>query len=185
MQSLLKSKRLAVILAIVLVLLVAYGFSRFRPHRLTLTGIVTTHDVVVAPQVGGAVSKLLVTEGDSVTRDQLLAVIEPAELAADRSYYEHSAEGYASQVKESEAALRWQQRDTENQIKQQEAMLASTEAQQSEAAASLEDARITYERLKPLAAQGAESPQELDHARTAFDAAKAKADALGRQVEAQ
>jgi HlyD family secretion protein len=181
-----KSKRLAVILALVVVLaLVAYGFSRVRPRQLTLTGIITTHDVVVAPQVGGAVSKLLVTEGDSVTKDQLLAVIEPSELAADRAYYEHSAEGYASQVRESEAALRWQRRETENQIKQQEAMLAATEAQQAEAVASLEDARITYERLKPLAAQGAESPQELDHARTAYDAAKAKADALGRQVEAQ
>jgi multidrug resistance efflux pump len=126
-----KSKHLAVPLGLVVVAGLVYGFSRFRPHQLTLTGIVTTHDVVVAPQVGGAVSRLLVTEGDSVTKDQLLAVIEPGELAADRAYYEHSAEGYASQVRESEAALRWQQRETENQIKQQEAMLASTEAQQA------------------------------------------------------
>jgi multidrug resistance efflux pump len=178
-------KRLAVGLGLIVVAGVAYGFSRFRPQKLTLTGIVTTHDVVVSPQVGGAVSRLLVTEGDSVTKDQLLAVIAPGELAADRAYYEHSAEGYASQVRESEAALRWQQRETENQIKQQEAMLAATQAQQAEAVASLEDARITYERIKPLADQGAESPQDLDHARTAYDAAKAKADAIGRQVEAQ
>jgi multidrug resistance efflux pump len=64
-------------------------------------------------------------------------------------------------------------------------MLASTEAQQAESVASLEDARLTYERMKPLAAQGAESPEDLDHARTTYDAAKAKADALARQVEAQ
>jgi HlyD family secretion protein len=180
-----KSKRFLVALGIVIVAGVVYGFSRFRPRQLTLTGIVTTHDVVVSPQVGGAVSRLLVTEGDTVAQDQLLAVIAPAELAADQAYYRHSAQGYASQVKESEAALRWQQRQTENQIKQQEAMLASTEAQQSEAVASLEDARLTYERIKPLAAQGAESPEDLDHARTTYDAAKAKADALARQVEAQ
>jgi HlyD family secretion protein len=179
------SKRLSIGLGILVVAAVGFGFSRLRPKELTLTGIVTTHDVVVSPQVGGAVSKLLVTEGDSVTKDQLLAVIAPAELAADRDYYQHSAEGYASQVRESEAALRWQQRETENSIKQQEAMLASTEAQQAEAQAGLEDARLTYERIKPLAAQGAESPEDLDHARTAYDAAKAKADALGRQVEAQ
>ena len=179
------SKRLALGLGLIVVAGVAYGFFRLRPQNLTLTGIVTTHDVVVSPQVGGAVSRLLVTEGDSVTKDQLLAVIDPGELAADQAYYQHSAEGYASQVRESEATLRWQQRETENTIKQQEAMLASTEAQQSEAVASLEDARLSYERIKPLAAQGAESPQDLDHARTAFDAAKAKADAIGRQVEAQ
>jgi HlyD family secretion protein len=180
-----KSKRLVVVLAFVILALVAYGFSRFRPRTLTLTGIVTTHDVVVSPQVGGAVIRLLVTEGDTVAKDQLLAIIAPGELAADQAYYQHSAEGYASQVKESEAALRWQQRETENQIRQQEAMLASTEAQQAEAVASREDARLTYDRIKPLAAQGAESPEDLDHARTAYDAAKAKADALARQVEAQ
>jgi HlyD family secretion protein len=179
------SKRLAVGLGLVVVAGVVYGFTRFRPQQITLTGIVTTHDVVVSPQVAGAVSRLLVTEGDSVAKDQLLAVIAPGELAADRAYYEHSAEGYASQVHESEAALRYEQRETANQIRQQEAMLASTEAQQAEAVASLEDARLTYERLQPLAAQGAESPQDLDHARTAYDAAKAKAAALERQVEAQ
>ncbi len=163
----------------------AYAFTRSRPATLTLTGIVTTHDVVVSPQLSGAVSRLLVTEGDSVSSGQLLAVIAPEELAADRAYFAHSAEGYASQVQESEAALRYEQRKTKNQILQSAAMLASTEAERAEAVASLEDARLTFERLKPLAAQGATSPQDLDHARTAYDAAKAKADALERQVEAQ
>ncbi len=42
-----------------------------------LTGIVTTNDVIVSPQVAGQVSKLLVAEGDSLTTNQLLAGSAP------------------------------------------------------------------------------------------------------------
>jgi HlyD family secretion protein len=184
--SVVRSKRFAVTLAVVVALgALIYGFTRPRSTTLVLTGIVTTNDVVVAPQIAGRVDSLLVTEGDSVVPNQLLAVISPGELAADRAYFEHSAEGYASQVKESEATLRYQQRETTNQIRQAEAMLASAEAQHAEAVAAAEDARLNFERQEPLAQRGATSAQDLDHARTSYDAAKARVDALERQVDAQ
>jgi HlyD family secretion protein len=181
-----RSKRFAVTLAIIVALGgLIYGFARPRSTVFVLTGIVTTNDVVVAPQVAGRVDSLLVAEGDSVAPDQLLAVISPEELAADRPYFEHNAQGFASQVKESEATLRYQERETTNQIRQAEAMLASAEAQHAEAVAAAEDARLNFERQQPLAQRGATSAQDVDHARTSFDAAKARVDALERQVEAQ
>jgi HlyD family secretion protein len=184
--SVVRSKRIALTLAVVVAVgAVIYGFVRPRSTTLVLTGIVTTNDVVVSPQVGGRMDSLLVAEGDSVHPGQLLAVISPGELAADRAYFEHSAEGYASQVTESEATLRYQQRETTNQIRQAEAMLAAAEAQRAEAAATAEDARLSFERQKPLAQRGATSAQDLDHARTTYEAAKARVDALDRQVEAQ
>ena len=64
-------------------------------------------------------------------------------------------------------------------------MLASAEAQHAEAVAAAEDARLNFERQQPLAQRGATSAQDLDHARTSSDAAKARVDALERQVEAQ
>ena len=51
-----------------------------RRTELVLTGIVTTNDVVVSPQIGGRSSELLVDEGDTVKQDQLVAVIAPDEL---------------------------------------------------------------------------------------------------------
>jgi len=66
---------------------VAYYFGHARPAPLVLTGIVTTNDVIVSPQIGGQITQLLVNEGDAVKRDQLLAVIAPDELRADISYY--------------------------------------------------------------------------------------------------
>ncbi len=162
-----------------------YAYQHARPAPLVLTGIVTTNDVIVSPQISGQIAELLVTEGDQVKQDQLLATIRPDELKADTAYYAQNVEGTSSQVRESEAALRLQQRQLTDQIQQAESTLASTEAQVKAAAADLENARLIYTRTQNLAQTGLVSPQELDQARTAFTAAQAKFDALNRQVEAQ
>jgi HlyD family secretion protein len=181
-----KIKRLApAIVAVLLVSGVTYVFV--HPHRtvLTLTGIVTTNDVIVSPQVAGQVSRLFVAEGDTVTAGQLLAVIAPAELEAERAYFTHTAQVSASQVEQSEAALRYEERGTTQMIRQAEATLAATEAQRAEAAAAMDDASLTFKRLEPLVPSGAAALQELDHARTTLAATKARVDALDRQVDAQ
>ena len=162
-----------------------YTYARSRPTSLTLTGIVTTNDVIVSPQIGGQLGELLVKEGDTVRRDQVVAIIRPDELQADTAYYRSNVAGLASQVRESEAALRFQQQQTADQIRQAEAALASTEAQVKAAGADLESARLTFTRTQDLAQQKVASAQELDQARTGFNAAQAKADALNRQVDAQ
>jgi HlyD family secretion protein len=160
-----------------------YYFYTRPPSSLTLTGIVTTHDVVVAPQLGGRVVSMAVKEGDSVTKGQLVAEIDPGELMADRAFYEHSAEGAASQVQESEAALRLQERQLEDQIKQADANVANIIAQQEAAAADLERTKVTLDRTKEIARVGLAPAQQLDEARTAFDAAQARNQSLKRQVD--
>jgi HlyD family secretion protein len=163
----------------------AYYYWYARPQPLVLSGIVTTNDVVVGPQIGGKLDRLLVNEGDIVKRGQLLAVISPQELQAESSYARSSAEGVSSQVQEAEAALRYQQLQTSEQIRQAESNLASTEAQQAAATADLENARLTFERTQNLARDGVESTQQLDATRTAFQSAQAHVDALKRQGDAQ
>jgi multidrug resistance efflux pump len=177
-------------LLVLLVLAVAagagsYGYRRLGAAPLVLTGIVTTNDVIVSPQIGGQIAQLLVGEGDAVTRDQLVAVIAPDELKADTTYFSQNVEGLSSQVRESAAALRFQERQVTDQIRQAESTLASVEAQVEAASADLEQARLTFTRTQNLARQGVASPQELDQARTAVAAAQAKLDALKKQVEAQ
>ena len=163
----------------------AYAYLSRPPSSLTLTGIVTTNDVIVSPQIAGQIERLLVKEGDEVQKDQLLAVLKPDELKAETAYYSQNVEGLSSQVRESEAALRFQQRQLADQIAQAESTLASSEAQVKAAAADLENARVTYGRTQNLSQQAVVSPQELDQARTNFNAAQAKLDALNKQVEAQ
>src|SRR6266581_7469347 len=119
----------------------AYYYLTRLPSTLMLTGIVTTNDVIVSPQIAGQIAQLLVKEGDAVKKGQLVAVIKPDELREESAFYAHSAEGATSQVQESEAALRFQERQTTDQIRQAEANLAAAQAQQAAAEADLENAR--------------------------------------------
>jgi multidrug resistance efflux pump len=152
---------------------------------IVLTGIVTTHDVVVSAQVSGQVDQLPVTEGDAVTKGQLLAVIAPDELKADTSYYAHAAEGLSAQVGEAADAVRYQVLQTTDQIRQAEATLASIESQQAAAKADLEHARATLARQQALSREGIATAQQLDDVRTTCAAAEANVQALARQADAQ
>ena len=178
-------KRLPILLvALIIIAGVAYVVLRARPTTLTLTGLVTTNDVIVSSQIGGQIGQLKVKEGDVVTKDQLVAVIVPDELRADSAYYAYTAEGATSQVKQNEAALKYEEEQTASQIHQAEASLASAEAQQASAAADLENAKLTYERSQGLLKSGVASQQDFDQARTTFEATKAKVDSLAKQVDA-
>ena len=180
-----KRKPLLIGLAVALLASSAvYYVLQLRAASLVLTGLVTTNEVIVSPQVSGRIERLLVREGDTVQRDQLLAVIAPDELRADSAYYTSSAEGLASQVKESEAALRLQEQQTAEQIHQAEAALASAQAQEVAARADGENARLLFERKKQLLPQGIVSAEEFDQTRTTYEGAKARLDSLKRQVEA-
>ncbi len=179
-----KIRRLVVLLVLAGAATAGYYYYTRPPTSLTLTGIVTTNDVIVSSQIAGQVGQLLVKEGDTVKANQLVAVITPDELKADIDYYAQNAAGMSSQVRESEAALRLEQRQTADQILQAQATLASTQAQLQSARADLENARLTFARTEKLAAQKIASTQELDVSRTARDAAQGKVDSLAKQVDA-
>jgi HlyD family secretion protein len=179
-------RRIAALAAAVLLAAAAvYAFVSSRPKALLLTGVVTSNDVIVSPQVSGQIAKLLVAEGDVVRRGQLLAVIAPDELRADTAYYEQNAASVSSQVQASAADLRYQERQSQEQIRQAQSNLASTEAQVKAAAADREQARLTYERLRGLSGQGVVSPQDLDQARASAEASEARLQALQKTVDAQ
>ncbi len=171
--------------ALIVVATLAYLLLRPRNETLVLTGIVTTDDVTVSPEISGRITQLLVKEGDAVKAGQLLAVIEPGELSADRAYFAHSAEASTAQVKESQAALQYQERETTEQIRQAQANLAAAEAQRAQAAADLENARLMYERNRDLSGQGIAAPQDVDQSRTAFEGARARLQAAEKQMDAQ
>ncbi len=154
----------------VLLAVVVIAVWRFVGHSgsddLVLTGVVTTDDVVVSPQVGGRLDSLAVVEGDSVREGQLVAVIAPAELAADRAFYAHNADALASQITARQADL------------------AAAEAQASEARATLAKARRTFERDSSVVGAGGITREALDQAHAAAEVAGARADAAEKQVVA-
>jgi HlyD family secretion protein len=173
----------------VLLLLVAIGgaywYTSRPPTSLLLTGIVTTDQVVVSPQITGRLQSLLVGEGDAVAAGQLLAVLAADELRQEQAFYAFGAEGVAAQVQESEAALRLQEQQTSNQIAQAEATLASTELQVAATQAELDNAQAAYVRAQRLIKQGIVTIETLDAARTTFEVQSSRMAVLGKQIEAQ
>src|SRR5262245_6279673 len=118
-----KPARIAAIALVAVVAAGALAFTSLRPASITLTGIVTTNDVIVSPQVAGQIGQLLVKEGDAVHKGQILVTITPDELKADSAYYSQNAAGFGSQVRESEAALRFEERQLSHETAQAEATL--------------------------------------------------------------
>ncbi len=175
---------------LVLVLLVAgvatgvWYYNR-PPTALVLTGIVTTHEIVVSPQIGGRLEKLLVDEGDTVHKDQLVAVLALDELRQERDFYSFTAKGVGVQVEEGEAALRLEQRQLREQIAQAEATLEATESQRAAADAELANARVNLERSQKMMTEGLGTAEQFDQARTTYEVAKSRVSALIKQMDAQ
>ncbi len=79
-----------------------YYFMR-PPGEIILTGTVTTDAVIVAPEIQGRLQKLLVDVGDTVTNNQLLAQIQPAEWQADAEFYAHSEQQTTADLAQAQA----------------------------------------------------------------------------------
>jgi HlyD family secretion protein len=97
------------ILILILVLAVIVGgiyYATVRQSReIILTGIVTTDEVIVSPEIQGRLQQLLVKEGDTVSNQELLGVIQPEEQQADVAYYSNIVQQYAALVMQAKAQL--------------------------------------------------------------------------------
>ena len=160
-------KKLAPLLVLLVLGAVGYEvYARTRPTSVVLTGIVTTNDVIVSPMAGGQLTSLAVKEGDVVKKDQVIATIAPDELRADRAYFAENAQGLSSQVRQNEAALRFQEQQTQNAVQQAEANVASADAQRASAEADLESARQKLDRVRQLVKSNVAAAAEFDQAQT-------------------
>src|SRR5436853_5927326 len=98
------------LILIVVVVLVAAGliYALTRPRsEIVLTGMVTTDQVIVSPEIQGRLQSLFVKEGNSVTNGQLLAIIQPQEWKADVDYYASGVEQSSAQIAQAEADLKF------------------------------------------------------------------------------
>ena len=178
-----RRQRLITILAVIVLGILITTFWP-APKHLTITGIVTTDDVIVSSEIGGRLQRLSVNAGDTVKPGQVLGVIQPPEYAADVAYSHGVAAQSRAQITQAEADLRFQQAQSAGQIQQAKANLAAAKAQSVGAAADLENAQLTYTRARDLRDRGTNAVQDFDQARTGQAAAVARADAFTQQAAA-
>jgi HlyD family secretion protein len=85
-----KGRRFAILIVIVAVGVVLYFVFNRPPVEIDMTGVVTTDEVIVSPEIEGRLEKLFVAEGDTVTNGELIAQIQPELWNADASFYNSS-----------------------------------------------------------------------------------------------
>jgi multidrug resistance efflux pump len=175
-----RKRRLIIAGAVVVLAIIAY-LVLGRRSTVVLTGIVTTDDVVVSPEIQGRLQQLLVKEGDAVKAGQLLGVIQPDEWKADLSYYQNSEGQAAAVVTQAQADLQYQEQLTDSQTRQAEANFASAQAQVAVAQSDLENSRLNFQREDELHASGTDSQQAFDAARTGFAGAQARLESARKQ----
>jgi len=104
-----KAARRIILIVLALALVaggIYYALTR-TAAKIVLTGIVTTDEVIVSPEIQGRLQNLFVKEGDSVTNGELLALIQPETQQADVKFY-------ASGEQQAAADLAQAQADSEN-----------------------------------------------------------------------
>jgi multidrug resistance efflux pump len=151
---------------------------------MILTGLVDADAVSVSSQISGRLQQVMVNEGDSVTKGQLLATIVPRELLADQSFYASSMKSASAQVGAAQASLKFQELQTRDQIRQAEANLSATQAQLKQAQANLALARQNFTRTEGLYKQQIVSEQQQDQAQATLQTAQASVESLEKQVQA-
>ena len=171
---------------------------RSPPAGIELSGRIEGYETDVGARVGGRVKEVSVREGARVRRGQLLVRIDDEEVRAQLRGAEARVaaarqqalqarfwvDELASRIQEAELNRAQSRQDYQARVDQAAAGVARAEADLDQAAARLRFARVSLERQSLLQREGATALQDLDQARTTFEATRAAVDAARRQVEA-
>lgn len=160
-------KKIVVALSIAMIVAVGAWFSRpywqTKPQNqaLTLYGNVDIRQISLAFEGSERVAEMRVYEGDKVKKGQVLAVLDAQSLRLQLAQAEAQAEALQSSLK---ALLKGNRPE---EIRQAD---ANSQAMRAE----MERTEVVWKRLQKLANSDAVSQQDLDNARSAFQAAKAQ-----------
>jgi HlyD family secretion protein len=161
-----------------------YVFSTPGGKDLVLVGTVDSNQIVVSPQIGGRISKLLVEEGTPVKQGDLIALLDPAELEAQERAAAATISSLRSRVTESQYTQRSTRGSTSSDVANAQARLQSSRAQLANAEATLARVESDSRRIIGLAQAGVASEMEKVQAEQNLKAQQASVQALRDQARA-
>ncbi len=166
-----------------------WGYPTAPSSALEASGRIEGEEVAVGSKIGGRVDRLLVGEGDTVARGQLIAVLSAPDLEATVRQAEAQAEAAGAQVlrargEVSVLAMQFDQARTSIALvnAQVRAQRQQAEAALAAARAAEAQARRDFARLQSLETAGAIAPADVEAAGTRLESASAQVAAARGQV---
>jgi multidrug resistance efflux pump len=160
-----------------------YFFSTDRTQDTVLIGTVDANQVIVSPQMQGRIQRLLVDEGTVVKAGDLIAMLDPSELEAQKRAAEATLASLQSQVAASRSNETMMRGSTTSDVANAEARLQSTHSQLAEAQATLEQTKLDTQRTVSLNDQGIASQQDRDRALATLKSQQAHVKSLQDMVK--
>ena len=100
-----KGARFAILILVVAAGIILYFVLNQPVNEIVLTGVVTTDEVIVSPEIEGRLEHLYVAQGDIVTNGELIAQIQPELWTADASFYNSSEQQSSYNLAQAQADL--------------------------------------------------------------------------------
>jgi HlyD family secretion protein len=179
-----RNKFLIVLGILVSIASLYYLFSTPAGTDLVLVGTVDANQIVVSPQIGGRIAKLLVEEGTQLKQGDLIAVLDPLELEAQERAAAATISSLRSKVSESQYTQQATKGSTSSDVANAQARLQSSRAQLAQAEATLTRVESDSRRIIGLAQAGVASEMEKVQAESNLKAQQASVQALKDQVRA-
>jgi HlyD family secretion protein len=170
------------VLAVFLIALVVYLLSTPSSKAIQFTGIIMGNDYIASPLVEGRLQRLLVDEGSPVHKGELIAEIDPSELAAARDSAAANIATYRARLQQSDQTRSMNDQQTAAALRQAEAAATAARAQLAQAKTLLELNEVTFHRDEGLFHRGVLAEQERDNAAQSYRGSLENVKALEHQV---
>lgn len=178
-------RRILLLLAALLVgALAYYWISADHSPDLQLQGTVDANQVIVSAQVSGRIRKLLVEEGQDVKAGDLIALLDPDELAAGKAATDAQVLSAKAQAEALKATAGSTGGDTAAAVANAAAAASAARASLAEATANRQNQELLTQRTVSLAEKGILSAQDRDTAVQTLKAVQAREQAARDQEAA-
>ena len=179
-------KKFFIVLGVLFVIALAVYFaSTPRGSAYPLIGVVDGNDVIVSPQITDRMIQLNVDEGSVVTKGELIAELDPAELEAQVAAQDAAINSLRAQVAQAQANLSLTDSQTAAALDVAQANYTAAQAQLEQARATNELNNINMKREVSLYSSGVVAAQDRDSAVATFKASDANVRSLADQVKSQ
>lgn len=167
-----------------------------NPGILEASGRVEGDQVAVGAKVGGRIIRLPIQEGQTLPAGEVIAELSSEQAKAQLEQAEHDVHAAREEVgqahsriavleqeiKTRETAVQLAEKESRARIGEAESAVEAARARLPRAQAERQRTERDFDRSRQLLAKGLIANQEADHARAAFQSAKAEEDVAKKQI---